>query len=141
MPRWLSWLNTSVSKQSKHVYQLSTQVYHAYKDEHNLSMQVINKRESEQSQIQGICFEVRAPLLYIPAFDTRRISTIIDPTGSLGAATPTTLGLPSPYTPQAHRLAEATPQTKSSHPNPKHRVHTRTRNNANTHIRLLKEQR
>ena len=56
------------------------------------------ERESEQSQTQGIYFEVRAPLLYIPAFDTWRISTKIDPTGSPGAATPTTLGLPSPYT-------------------------------------------
>ena len=83
------------------------------------------ERESEQSQTQGICFEIRAHLLYIPAFDTRRISTLIDPTGSLGAATPTTLGLPSPYTLQAHRLAEAAPQTTSSHPNSKHRGHTR----------------
>ena len=91
-------------------------------------MQDINKeidREREQSQTQGICFEVRAHLLYIPASDTRRISTIIDPTGSLGAATPATLGLPSPYTLQAHKLAEAAPQTISSHPNSKQRGHTR----------------
>ena len=56
------------------------------------SMQDIKerKRESEQSQTQGICFEVRAHLLYIPAFDTRRISTMHDLNGSLlGAATPT----------------------------------------------------
>ena len=90
-------------------------------------MQDINKRqrerESEQSQTQGICFEVRAHLLYIPAFDTRRISTMLDPNGSPGAATPTALGLPSPYTPQAHRLAEAAPQT---------RVRTRTRNTEST---------
>ena len=57
----------------------------------NKSMQDIKEieRESEQSQTQGICFEVRSHLLYIPAFDTRRISTKIDPTGSLSAATPT----------------------------------------------------
>ena len=91
-------------------------------------MQDINKeieREKWQSQTQRVCFEVRAPLLYIPAFDTRRISTIIDPNGSPGAATPTTLGLPSPYTPQAHKLAEAAPQTTSPHPNSKQRGHTR----------------
>jgi len=59
-------------------------------------MQDINKEiEREQSQTQGICFEVRAHLLYIPAFNTRRISTMLDPNGSLlGAATPT-----SPRTP------------------------------------------
>ena len=91
-------------------------------------MQDINKgkREKWQSQTQRVCFEVRAHLLYIPAFETRRISTIIDPTGSLlGAATPTTLGLPSPYTRKPHKLAEAAPQTKSSHPNSKTpRTHT-----------------
>jgi len=54
-------------------------------------MQDIDKEiEREQSQTQGICFEVRAHLLYILAFDTRRISTMLDPNGSLlGAATPT----------------------------------------------------
>ena len=95
----------------------------------DIDKEIERERESEQSQTQGICFEVRAHLLYIPAFDTRRISTIIDPTGSLAAATPTTLELPSPYTPQAHRLAEAAPQTRSSHMNSKHGAPTRTRNN------------
>ena len=45
--------------------------------------------DREQSQTREICFEVRAPLLYVPAFNTMRISTKNDPTGSLGAATPT----------------------------------------------------
>ena len=53
---------------------MSTQVYQAYKYESNKGMQDINKRqrEREQSQTQGICFEVRAHLLYIPAFDTTK---------------------------------------------------------------------
>ena len=45
--------------------QLSTNEYQAYNDKHNKSMQDINKetkRESEQSQTQGICFEFRAHL-------------------------------------------------------------------------------
>ena len=60
-------------------------------------MQDINsKGEREKKAIANTrdCFEVRAHLLYIPAFDTRRISTIIDPTGSLGAATPTSSRTP-----------------------------------------------
>ena len=96
------------------------------------------ERESEQSQTQGICFEVRAPLLYIPAFDTQRISTIIDPLDHLVPQHLQALGLPSPVHTQAHRLAEAAPQT---------RVRTRTRNTestlgpetiADTRVRLLK---
>ena len=87
-------------------------------------MQDINKRqrEREQSQTQGICFEVRAHLLYIPAFDTQRISTIIDPTGSPGAATPTTLRLPSPYTrkptgsPRPHLKQEFAPEPEIPSP-------------------------
>ena len=56
----------------------------------DIDKEIERERENEQSQTQGICFEVRAHLLYIPAFDTRRISTKLDPNGSLlGAATPT----------------------------------------------------
>jgi len=71
---------------------MSTKNIKHIKTKHNKSMQDINKRdrEKEQSQTQGTCFEVRAPLLYIPAFDTRWISTMHDPNGSLlGAATHT----------------------------------------------------
>ena len=47
---------------------LNTSIYQAYKDEGNISMQDINTSEREQSQTREICFEVRALLLYIPAF-------------------------------------------------------------------------
>ena len=55
----------------------------------DIDKEIERERVSEQSQTQRVCFEVRAHLLYIPAFDTRRISTMLDPNGSrLGAATP-----------------------------------------------------
>ena len=51
-------------------------IYQAYKDESNISMQDIKtserQREREQSQTREICFEVRAPLLYVPAFNTMK---------------------------------------------------------------------
>ena len=43
----------------------------AYKDKDNMHKQDINKWETEreQSQTREICFEVRAPLLYVLAFN------------------------------------------------------------------------
>ena len=115
-------------------------VYLAYKDEHNLSMQDIKtERESEQSQTQGICFEVRAHLLYIPAFTLEGFPLeSIPPDHSVpqhlqGEFTLELLGLSSPRT---HLKPTSSPR-----PHLKHQVHTRTRNTANTHVRLLKAQR
>ena len=99
-------------------------------------MQDINKKEieREQSQTREICFEVRAHLLYVPAFNTMKDFHYkpIPPDHSVsqhlqGEFTLELLGLSSPFTcsrkntPQAHKLAEAAPQTKSSHANSKHR--------------------
>ena len=66
-----------------------------------------------------VCFEVQAHLLYIPAFDTRRISTMQDPNGSLpGATTPT-----SPRTPKSRTHASSNlPRPHLKPP----RVHNRT---------------
>ena len=75
VPLWLSWLNTSVSKQITQSYNNKTQVYQAYKNESNISMQDINKSErerDEQSQTRENYFEIRAPLLYVPAFNTMK---------------------------------------------------------------------
>ena len=99
-------------------------------------MQDINKRQRERewaiAQTQGIFFEVRAPLLYIPAFDTRRISTIIDPTDH---SVSQHLQLSDSLV-RTHRKLSSSPR-----PHLKHGVHTRTRNNANALVRLLKVQR
>ena len=50
----------------------------------------VNTSEREQSQIRENCFEVRAPLLYVLAFNTMKDFHYNDPARSLGAATPTT---------------------------------------------------
>ena len=133
-------LNTSVNKQSQ-AYINIAQVYQAYKRQSNKHKQDINtsERQREQSQIWENCFEV----LYVPAFNTMKdFHYKTDPTGSLGAATLTseftlellwTLQSLSCFRKnkpmQAHQLAEAAPL---------HQAPIRTRNNANSQIRLLK---
>ena len=71
-------------------------------------------------------------MLYIPAFDTRRISPIIDPPDHSVPQHLQALGLSSP-------VHTASP-TSLPRPHLKQRVHTRTRNTANPQVRLLKEQ-
>jgi len=50
---------------------------------------VRERERDEQSQTQENCFEVRAHLLYVPAFNTVKDFHYNDPARSLGAATPT----------------------------------------------------
>ena len=88
---------------------------HIRDKDYKVMQDITRDKERERIAIANtrVCFEVRAHLLYIPAFDTRRVSTMQDPTGSLlGAAHLQTLGLPSPVHTQVHRLAEAAPQAK-----------------------------
>jgi len=49
-------------------------IYQAYKDEHNKNMQDVKHKceRDKQSQTREICFEVRAHLLYIFAFNTMK---------------------------------------------------------------------
>ena len=50
MPLWLSWLNTSVNKQSQAYINLSTSIYQASNEYDNKSMQDINKvRDRERT--------------------------------------------------------------------------------------------
>ena len=49
MPRWLSWLNTSVSKQSQASITIRHTIYQAYKCNDNNSMQDINKGERDRA--------------------------------------------------------------------------------------------
>ena len=87
----------------------------------NNMQDITRDKERERIAIANtrVCFEVRAHLLYIPAFDTRRISTMQDPQRisprCLNTYKPSDSQVP--YTPQAHRLVEAAPRTTSSHPN------------------------
>ena len=75
VPLWLSWLNTSLSKQTTQAYisiEAQGNIKHV-KDTNNNSMQDINTNESElQSQTWENYFEVRAHLLYVPAFNTMK---------------------------------------------------------------------
>ena len=129
----------------KHIT-IQHKMYQAYTDESNISMQDINTREREiereQSQTLEICFEVRAPLLYVPAFNTmkdfhenrshqttRYRNTYKEFTLELLDSLVPLLAPVRTNTPQARKLAEAAPL---------HRVLTRTRNNANPQVRLLK---
>ena len=59
-------------EQTIQAYNNLAQVYQAYKEINNISMPNINTSESErdeQSQTRENYFEVRAPLLYVPAFN------------------------------------------------------------------------
>ena len=106
-------------------------------------MQDINRqvRDREQSQTRDICFEVRAHLLYVPDFNTWRISTINRsrritrccntykefPLELLDSLVP--LLFPQE---QTHRKPISSPRSHL-----KHRVLTRTRNTANPQVRWL----
>ena len=81
VPLWLSWLNTSVSKQSQAYIQLSTKYIKHIRDTNNKHKQDIKHKweRDEQWQTQENYFEIWAPLLYVPAFNTMKDFTIMIP--------------------------------------------------------------
>jgi len=86
----------------KHVYQLSTREYQAYRDVSNKSKQDINTSElrerDEQSQIRENCFEVRAHLVYVPAFTNMKDFYYNRPARLFGATVPTMSSLKNSWT-------------------------------------------
>ena len=134
MPRWLSWLNTSVSKQSKHI-SIKHTIYQACKDKHKRSMQDINKeieRESNHKH-KGFVSRFEHPYSTSPPSTHEEFPLCLIPMDHSSVPQHLqALELPSP-------VHNASP-TSSPRPHLKPRVHTRTLNNANTLVRLLKVQ-
>ena len=136
------WLNISVSKQSQADIN-QTQVYQAYKDIGSVSMQDINtsERQREQSQTREICFEVRAPLLYIPTFNTmkdfnqNRSHRI---TRCRNTYKECTLELLDSLVPSLVPARTTHASILACRGRPLHCASTRTRNNTNPQVRLLK---
>ena len=123
MPRWLSWLNTSVSKTIPSKYINKHTIYQACKDKTSNSMQDIKETKRERvsnhkhkkfvSRFEHTCSTSPPsthegfPLCTIPMISPWYRNTY-NPSDSL-----------LPYTRKPYKLAEAAPQTKSSQSNSK----------------------
>ena len=129
------------------IYSIEHKIYQAYKDIGNVSMQDINTSERDRERERAIAntgdlfrgsstLALRLCLQHYEGFLLKTIPPDHSVPQHLQGVHTRTLGLTSPLTcsrknkhTQAHQLAEAAPL---------HRAPTRTRNNKNPQVRLLK---